>query len=147
MGQQGIRINTTVAQFERNMEKIAAHRKEYDTLCGGWEMLDASWVDRYLAIAHYILAGHEGLPLAQAAPIPLPNGWPTSPPPTNPEGRTVYIRHVPRGAGSTPPGQTPSGGQGQRPDAAPGRGAPDENMRRLTHGGCTVTYDVRKVRD
>lgn len=143
MAQQGIAIHLTVAQFEKLMEKLAAHRKEFDTLCAGWEMMDATWVDKYLALSQYILAGNKGLPASEAPPAPLPTGWPTSPPPVDPSGagRTVYFRHVPRGAGPVPPGVVP--GAGQAPAA--GRGAPNPNIYRTTYGGATVTYDVTKV--
>lgn len=143
MAQQGVAIHVSVAQFEKMMEKLAAHRKEYDTLCAGWEMLDASWVDKYLAVAQYILAGHEGVPPADAPPAPLPTGWPTTPPPTDPAGRTVYWRHRPRTAGIMPPGVVAGAGQTPTPGAPP----PNENIRRMTYGGATVTYDIRKVTD
>ncbi len=154
MGQQGVRINVSVAQFERNMEKIAAHRSEYDTLCAGWEMLEATWVDKYLAIAKYILAGNEGVPVAQAPPAPDPRNWPTGPPPADAAGRTVYTRHVPRsGIGISPGsadnagrGQAPAAGRGQAPNAAAGRGAATDS-RRMTYGGATVTYDAQKIKD
>jgi glyoxylase-like metal-dependent hydrolase (beta-lactamase superfamily II) len=142
MGQQGVAIHVSVEQFEKMMEKLEAHRKEYDTLCAGWEILDASWVDKYVAIAQYILAGNKGVPAWQAPPAPLPNNWPTNPPPADPAGRTVYIRHKPRTAGILPPGVIAGAGQAQ------GSGAPpNENIYRVTYGGATVTYDIRKIKD
>ena len=145
MAQQGIAIHLSVEQFEKLMEKLAAHRKEYDTLCAGWEMMDATWVDKYLALSQYILAGNKGVPAAEAPPAPLPTGWPTSPPPVDPSGtgRTVYTRHVPRGAGAVPPGGVAGAGQA----ATQGRGGPNPNTYRMTYGGATVTYDVTKVKD
>jgi glyoxylase-like metal-dependent hydrolase (beta-lactamase superfamily II) len=143
MAQQGVAIHVSVQEFEKMMEKLAAHRKEYDTLCAGWEMLDASWVDKYLAIAQYILAGHEGVPVAQAPPAPLPNGWPVTAPPTDPAGRTVYWRHRPRTAGILPPGVV--AGAGQTP--TPGAAQPNPNIYRMTYGGATVTYDISKIKE
>lgn len=145
MGQQGVAVNVSVEQFAKMLEKLAAHRREYDTLCAGWEMLDASWVDKYLALARHILAGNAGVPVSQAPPAPLPTGWPTSPRPVDPGGRTVYIRHVPRGAGAVPPGAVPGAGQTQ-PTAASGAAA-NPFILRMTFGGATVTYDSRKIRD
>jgi glyoxylase-like metal-dependent hydrolase (beta-lactamase superfamily II) len=145
MGQQGVAIHVSVEEFEKMMERLSAHRKEYDTLCAGWEMLDASWVDRYLAIAQYILAGHQGVPASQAPPAPLPNHWPINPPPVDPNGRTVYIRHKPRTAGVLPPGVV--AGAGQTSSTTQGGPAANENIYRVTYGGATVTYDVRKVKD
>ena len=143
MAGQGVAIHVSVEQFEKMMEKLATHRSEYDTLCAGWEMLDASWVDKYLAIAKYILAGNLGVPASQAAPVPLPNNWPTNPPPVDPQGRTVYIRHKPRTPGILPPGVV--AGNGQAP--LPGTPAPNDNIHRVTYGGASVTFDIRKIKD
>ena len=130
MGQQGFPLKVSVAAFEKMMEKLAAHRSEYDTLCAGWEMLDASWVDKYLALAKYILDGHEGVPLAEA-----PRGpgtlyvHATYPDNKDAQGRTIYIRHQPRGGGGQP------------------GGPPNPNMMRMTYGGATLVYDKTKIRD
>jgi glyoxylase-like metal-dependent hydrolase (beta-lactamase superfamily II) len=134
MGQQGMRLNVTVEQFQKLMAKLAAHRGEYDTLAAGWEKLDAVWIDKYLALANYILAGHEGTPVAQAEPAPLPNGWKqNASAPKGPNGTPVFFRHVPRNGGGIPaPGQAP----------APG----SENMVRIFLDGATLTYDRTKVR-
>jgi glyoxylase-like metal-dependent hydrolase (beta-lactamase superfamily II) len=133
MAQQGIPIRVSVEQFEKIQEKLAAHRKEFDTLCAGWEMMDASWVDKYLAISQYILAGHQGLPVDQAPPTGKVTNWRSDVPAVDPTGagRVVYNRHIPRNAGG--------GGRG--------RGPADPNMYRLTYNGATVTYDIRKIHD
>lgn len=146
MGQQGIALHVSVQQFEKLMEKLAAHRSEYDLLCAGWEMLDASWVDKYLALAKYILAGHDGIPASQAPPAPLPNGWRQNYPDNrDPEGRTVFLRHIPRNAaGPLPPGSVAGAGQAAAPGGA--GSAPDTTLR-MTYGGATITYDRNKVRD
>ena len=141
MAQQGIAIHVSVEQFEKLMEKLASHRKEYDTLCAGWEMLDAPWVDKYLALSKSILAGNVGVPASQAPPAPLPTGWPVDPPPVDPAGRTVYIRHKPRNAGVVPPGVVPGAGQ------ASGAIAANDNIHRVSRDGATVTFDVRKIQD
>jgi glyoxylase-like metal-dependent hydrolase (beta-lactamase superfamily II) len=132
MGQQGFPLKVSVQAFEKMMEKLEAHRSEYDRLCAGWEMLDASWVDKYLALAKYILDGHEGVPLADAPRGPgLLFVHPTFPNNKDSQGRTVYVRHVPRGGG----GQA-------------ALGAPiNPNMMRMTYGGATLVYDRTKIRD
>ena len=138
MAQQGIPLRVSVAQFEKIMAKLAAHRKEYDTLCAGWEMLDASWVDKYLALAQYILAGHQGEPASQAPPAPRATNWRSSVVPNVPAGTVIYYRHVPRSNVATGPAAQASGG---------GRGAPDPNLYRISYGGATVTYNIRHVKD
>lgn len=143
MAQQGIAIHVSVEQFEKLMEKLEAHRSEYDTLCAGWEMLPATWVDKYLAISKSVLAGNLGVPASQAPPPPLPTGWPTDPPPVDPQGRTVYIRHKPRNAGTGVPGVV--AGAGQTP--APGSPPPNDNVHRVYLDGATVTFDIRKIKD
>jgi glyoxylase-like metal-dependent hydrolase (beta-lactamase superfamily II) len=148
MAQQGVAIHVSIEQFEKMMEKLAAHRKEYDTLCAGWEMLDASWVDKYLYIAKSILAGEKGLPVSEAPPAPLPNNWPMNQPPVDPQGRTVYIRHKPRTPGVLPPGYVAGAGQAQLAGAGQGTGpAPNPNIYRVSYQGASVTYDIRKVKD
>jgi glyoxylase-like metal-dependent hydrolase (beta-lactamase superfamily II) len=132
MAQQGIPIRVSVEQFEKIQEKLAAHRKEFDTLCAGWEMMDASWIDKYLAVSQYVLAGHQGLPVADAPPAGKVTNWRSDVPAVDPTGagRTVYNRHIPRGGG---------GGRG--------RGPADPNMYRITLNGATITYDIRKIHD
>ena len=116
----------SVAQYERNMAKLAARRGEFDQLAtGGFGVIDASWVDKYLANARYILAGHEGEPVTQQ------QGRPPAPP-ADPSGAIVYRRRFPR------PGD---GGAGA------GGGAPDTNRRKMTYEGSGITYDVRHIRD
>ena len=131
MGQQGFPLKVSVEKFEKMMEKLAAHRSEYDRLCAGWEMLDAAWVDKYLALSKYILEGHEGVPLADATPPARRHGGMAANYPGNkdPNGRTIYIRHVPRGG-------APGGVQ-----------APNPNMVRMTYAGATLVYDRTRVRD
>jgi glyoxylase-like metal-dependent hydrolase (beta-lactamase superfamily II) len=77
----------SVVQYERNMEKIAAHRREYDRLAtGGFGVIDASWVDKFLANTQYILAGHEGEPVAPREGRP----------PADPAAPVIYRRRFPR---------------------------------------------------
>lgn len=121
-----IRLNVSVAQFAQNMRKIAAHRSEYDKLAGGPGIFDASEVDKYLAVAEYVLAGHEGEPTTQQGPQqPRPDAMPA---PADSAGQVIYQRR-----GVRPP---------DRPKDIP---APDENQRRLIYGGRSLTYNIRHI--
>jgi glyoxylase-like metal-dependent hydrolase (beta-lactamase superfamily II) len=111
----------SVARYESNMRKIAAHRNEYERLAtGGFGVIDASWVNKFLANTQYILAGHEGEPVTQQQRRP----------PADPSAPVIYRRRVPR------PG-----------DGGAGSGAPNENLRKMTYEGCGITYDIRHIRD
>jgi glyoxylase-like metal-dependent hydrolase (beta-lactamase superfamily II) len=118
----GIRLNCSVAQLEKNLQKIAARRSEYDRLCAGSGILDASSVDKLLANARYILAGHEG---AAVQPRSRPPAAPDAP-----SGPAIYGRRMPR------PGDVPRN-----------IGQANEYQRRMTFSGCDITYDIRRVRD
>lgn len=132
MGQQGFPLRVSVERFAQMMEKLAAHRRDYDTLCAGWQILEADWIDKYLALARHVLAGNQGVPLAEAPPSPRPQGWrDNANAPKDAQGRPIYLRHIPRGGG---------GG------AAPGA-TPDPNILRISYGGATFTYDRRRVRE
>jgi glyoxylase-like metal-dependent hydrolase (beta-lactamase superfamily II) len=125
--QGNITISPTgsVAQYERNMSKLAAHRKEFDHLAtGGFGVIDATWVDKFLANARYILAGHEGEPFAQQPPR-------RPQPPADPSGALVYRRRFPR----------PGDGGAGAPDPSP------QDRRRMTWEGCSITYDIHHIRD
>ena len=106
------------------MQKLAAHRGEFDQLAtGGFGVIDASWVDKFLANAQYILAGHDGEPATpQARPAP---------PPADPSAPVTYRRRFPR------PGD---GGAGQPAQ-------PNENLRKMTWAGFGITYDSRHIGD
>lgn len=113
----------SVAQYERNMQKLTAHRSEFDKLAtGGFGVIDASWVDKFLANTQYILDGHEGEPFTPQQRPAAPAADPSAP--------LTYRRRVPR------PG-----------DGGAGVGAPSENLRKMTYAGAGVTYDIRRIKD
>jgi glyoxylase-like metal-dependent hydrolase (beta-lactamase superfamily II) len=115
----------SVAQYARNMQKLAARRSEYDRLAtGGFGVIDATWVDKYLANARYILAGHEGDPVTQQGRPPAPAADPSAP--------LTYRRRSPR------PG-----------DGGAGAGAvvPVENLRKMTYEGSGITYDIGHIKE
>jgi glyoxylase-like metal-dependent hydrolase (beta-lactamase superfamily II) len=117
-----VSLNCSVEQFEKNMRKIAAHRSEYDRLCAGPAIFDASYVDKFLQNAQYILAGHEGEPAK-------PRAKPAAPP-ADPSAPVIYNRRVPH-----------------PPDVNRGAGQANENLRQMTYAGCTITYDIRRIKD
>ena len=116
----GVRLNCSVAQFEKNMRKIAARRSEYDRLCAGFGVFDASYVDKFLANAQHVLAGHEGGPVQ---PRPRPAAATDAP-----SGPVIYGRRMPR------PGDVPKN-----------IGQTNEYQRRMSYEGCDITYDIRRV--
>jgi len=125
IGQMGKHLNTSVAQFERNLQKLAARRSEFDRLCaGGAGAFEASWVEKYLANARYILAGHEGEVVRELPPRPAP------PPHANPPGVVVYDRKFPR-----------------PPDMHPDAYKISEHTRVMNYAGCQIVYDVRHIHD
>lgn len=111
----------SVAQYARNMQKLEARRGEFDRLAtGGFGVIDASWVEKFLANTQYILAGHAGEPLAQQPPRPV----------ADPSAPVIYKRRFPR------PG-----------DGGAGSDTPNENLRKMTYDGCSVTYDIRHIQN
>jgi glyoxylase-like metal-dependent hydrolase (beta-lactamase superfamily II) len=111
----------TVAQYEKNLTKLAAHRSEFDSVATGfWGLIEATWMDKLLENARYILAGHEGEPVTpqQRRPAALS----TSP--------LTYQRRSPRGGDA--------GGGVQAP--------PNPNLRRMSYADVTITYDAEHIR-
>jgi len=123
-GTNPINASGSVAQYERNMAKLEAHRKEFDRLAtGGFGVIAASWVDKYLANTRYILAGHEGEPVTQQGGPPGASADAT--------GQIVYRRRFPR------PGDS----------AGPRVNIPLQYLRKMTYEGCSITYDVRHIQN
>ena len=119
-------LNGSVLNFKKQLEKLMAHRNEFDHICcGSHSMFAADYVDRYLENVNYILEGHEG---AQLRPMP-PRGKKEE---AN-DGRVIYERKRPR-----------KDGGGPRPN-------PEEMMernkfkRQMDYAGVTVTYDIRHI--
>ena len=116
----GKHLNGSVQRWAGYLEKLMAHRGEFDALWAGGGRMDADYVDRYLACARLILDGCEGEP---AEPMPFPNFSRT-----DEQGRTVWKRRLPRP------------GDGPRPD--PER-AP--YLRKVEYAGVRTVYDLRRV--
>lgn len=52
-------LNQTVSKWHHDLEKLAAHRSEFDELCGGPCILSADVFDTFLEACEEIQAGHE----------------------------------------------------------------------------------------
>ena len=148
----------SVEQYRNNMRKLEDHRKEYDKLAtGGFGVIDATWVDKFLANTQYILAGHEGDPVtpgqgrqgggggaAGGGPggpgggaAGGPGGGPGGAAPAQQAaapGQTVYRRRFPH------PGDSSEAGLGITVTPTP-----PEDARRMTYDGCSITYDIRHI--
>ncbi len=112
-----------VEHYLKNMEKLLSFRGEYDRICTGPGIFDASWIDRYYEALKYILDGHENEGVYEPSarkPVPPPTG--------DPNEKIIYTRREPH------PCDLPSGVD---PDA--------EYKRTLRYKGCTVIYDIRKL--
>jgi predicted peptidase/glyoxylase-like metal-dependent hydrolase (beta-lactamase superfamily II) len=120
----GININTSVEQFEKNMEKVESHRSEFDTIAGGPGIMDGALVEKYLSNAQYILS-RKGTAV-KALDAPKGNYQPQTVTASVPEGTTVYIR-----------------GRVRPEDGGP---APATQYTMIMeYDGCKLTYDSRKM--
>lgn len=117
-------VNTSVARVEKQLQKLAARRSEYDRLCAGSGIFEASWVEKYLENARYILAGHEGEAVQQTRIRPEAPAW------SGPPGVLVYDRRSPRPC-----------------DLPPDYDTVTEHMRVINHASCQIFYDVRHIHD
>lgn len=85
----GKTLRVTVATFMGYLEKLMAHRKEFDRLVCGGGVLNAKLLDDYYSCAKLILSGDKGQPDTgggHKGPPPMPAG---------PNGETVYDRIMP----------------------------------------------------
>ena len=131
-----INNESSVARFNGYLKKLSEHRKEFDVMAGGFKIDKATLLDSCLANTNYILAGHEGeLPSAAnnpPSPVDAYLANASKDPVPAPPGVTVYTRHIPHNTAG----------------AGPARGGtPNPNLRRMVYGGCTITYDVRHIKD
>lgn len=114
-------LNCSVAQFENNMSKLEAHRSEFDKICGGPGVVDATAVDNLDATAKYILSG-QGTP-QKKQPYTGPGPAQAS---TGDSTQKVYVRH-----------QVRSDDAGEKPS--------EDNLVQMTYNNCTLTYDSSKI--
>jgi len=85
----GKRLAVSIETFMGYLEKLAVHRNEFDILCGGSGVLDASLLDSYRTCAKYILDGNTGEPDTAPGGPPIIDFSEQFP------GRTVYDRMLP----------------------------------------------------
>lgn len=118
----GKMLNVRVTTFAGYLEKLLAHRGEFDRLCAGGGVLDAKLLDGYYDCAKAILAGQPGEPY-------LPKPRPAQAEITGPNGETVYDRVRPH------PGD---GGMGKKPAS----NAPKAMMERA---GAKIIYSPDNI--
>ena len=117
----GKRLNGGLITFAENLQKVRAHRDEFDRLCGGPVcMTDASLIDQLWECVQFILAGHEGSEPEPGAPLPLPKS-------PDDQGRTVYHRQLPHPEDMKHDGENTAA-----------------CWRSVTYAGVTITYDLNK---
>lgn len=84
----GKSLKVSVSTFHGYLEKLLAHRTEFDRLCAGGGVFDASFLDHFYECTKKILAGNQGVRF-----IPKHRGLPELP--KGPNGETVYDRMRP----------------------------------------------------
>lgn len=118
----GKRLRISIRTFYGYMEKLMAHRAEFERICAGSGVMDGSVVDQYYACAKYIVEGHEGELLGPEPPrgpmkLDIPEEY---------KDRIVYDRMKPH-----------PGDSGKKP--APN---PDAQMRSMAYAGTKIVYDA-----
>ena len=117
----GKMLRVSVTTFHGYLEKLMAHRGEFDRLCAGGGVLDAAMLDGYYECAKAILAGERG-------EKETPHVRPMMEPPKGPNGETVYDRIHPH------PG-----------DGGAGKPAPPKELYVLERGGAKVIYSSDNI--
>lgn len=113
----GKELNVPLGTFVGYLEKLLAHRQEFDRMFAGGGELDPAYLDRYYACAQEILKGNLGAPFDRR-----PGGGPALPP--GPHGETVYDRQIPHAG-----------------DGGASEPVPPGNWYVLEHGGVRIVYD------
>ena len=128
MASKGVHLNCSVAQFEQNMSKLAAHRSEFDKCFGGPGILDATAVDKYLATAQHILSG-QGTP--QKMQFNMGGLLGQSQVSADSSAQKVYVRRRPH----------PEDMGDMLAKLA------NEYLVQMTYDDCTITYDSRRIKN
>ena len=121
MGKQLRRV--TIGTFYGYLEKLMAHRQEFDRLVTGNGVLDAALLDDYYHCAKLILEGDKG------EPVQLKPGGPPSMP-GGPNGELVYHRMIPHAG-----------------DGGAGKPIPAGNYYEKRYGSVRIVYDLDKTED
>lgn len=114
----------TVKTFYGYLEKLMAHREEFDRLLCGGGVYDRQMLEDYYHCAKAILAGDVGEPFCQNKP----GGPPAMPP--GPNGELVYDRKIPHYG-----------------DGGAGKPAPQGNYYIKRYGSIQIVYDRDKTQD
>lgn len=114
----GKNISETVEKFAADTDKLMAHRADFDTLCGGPEMLDASVLDCFNEAAHAMLDDRESEPIPERRPFHERQIAPEN-------GQVIYDCQHPH------PEDRPGGGKPRHPD---------KKMHEFQWKGCHFTY-------
>lgn len=122
----GKRLNVPFPVFVEYLEKLAAHRNEFDRLCAGGGVFDASFFDNYYACAKQILSGN----LGKMVPPEGLRKFRTLPP--GPKVETVYDRMAPH------PGD-------HGPDFFPPEPGYEPDTWVLEYAGVKIFYDMNKM--
>ena len=122
MGKQLKRV--TVQTFYGYLEKLMAHRQEFDRLVCGGGVHDAIMLDEYYQCAKRILEGDKGEPQQGGKR----GGPPTMPP--GPNGELVYDRMIPHAG-----------------DGGAGKPQPAGNYYVKHYGSIKIIYDLDKTED
>lgn len=118
----GKSLNGGVAHWLAMLQKLVPYRKDFDRLCAGAWIMDASVFDAQLACTRYILDGHQGEP-AEAANFPNMERFDEA-------GRRIWKRRLPH----------PGDGPKHMNDGLAWR-------RTVHYGGTSITYDIRKLHE
>lgn len=122
----GKRLNVPLPVFMGQLEKLMAHRGEFDRLCAGGGVLDASFFDSFYACAKQILSGN----LGTRQPPEGPRQFHALPP--GPNGETVYDRMMPHPGDHGPALYPPE--PGYQPE-----------LWALEYAGAKIIYDLNKL--
>lgn len=117
----GKMLNVSLTTFYGYLEKLMAHRGEFDRLCAGGGVFDASMLDGFYACAKHILAGNPG-----EKEVPRPRK--KREPPKGPNGETVYDRVFPH------PG-----------DGGAGKPSQGREMYVMEYAGARIIYDIHNI--
>lgn len=117
----GKALKVSLRTFYGYLEKLMAHRSEFDRLCAGGGVFDASFLDGFYACAKHILDGNPG-----EKEEPRPHHMPELP--KGPNGETVYDRMRPH------PG-----------DGGAGKPAEGQELYKMEYAGVKIVYDRSKL--
>lgn len=131
--EMGKPLHISIHTFYEYLEKLEAHRSEFDRLCAGANVFDASLLDSYYACAKQILSGNIGNKMT-ATPFggSIRHKAPAQPDPA-PNGALVYDRMLPH------PGD-------HGPDFYPQQPGYQPDMYILEYRGAKIMYDHKKLK-